>query len=255
MTKLRGCTALTFAAGVMLASMSSRAQSVERADLPSRVEEPKPDFDEPPPESGPPRARKGLQFGIRFGASFPSGRISPVEGDSMLGNFAWQGIGAFELGLKPIPELFVGAYVELGYGDAADLLEEVCSANLVACTARTSRVGFEILVHLLPAQWVDPWLGYGFGYDGGSLVYGEGRKAKVDSFDGLEVARLMSGVDFRLSRSIGVGAFLQLGVGRYTDATRRGRPFTGTLTVLNDDIPESALHSWTSLGLRVIAFP
>lgn len=257
MIRRRGAALITtaLAIGMMLAPATALAQAVERADLPTRTEEPKPDFTEPEPESGPPRARTGLQFGARFGASFPSGRISPVMGDSMLGNFAAQGVGVFELGLKPIPELFAGGYVELGYGGAADRLEDVCRASSVSCSARSSRVGLQILVHLRPAQWVDPWLGCGFGYDGGTLVYGEGRSATQDSFDGLELARLMSGVDFRVSRSIGVGVFLQLGIGRYTDTARRGRPFSGALAVLNDDIPDASVHSWTSFGLRVVVFP
>ena len=147
--------------------------------------------DEPPQPAGePPRAQTGFQMAFRTGASLPAGDIS--DGDGLSDAFGWQMPLLVEIGAEPIPWLFVGRYAGAGFGGVAPSFERQCAGVVVSCSSRSLRIGIEGIVHLLPAGWADPWVGYGIGYESTTLI-GEANKAfSTQSVSGLELAHFMA---------------------------------------------------------------
>jgi hypothetical protein len=71
------------------------------------------------------------------------------------------------------------------------------------------------------------------------------------SDNGFEFANLMGGVDFRLSRTFGIGPFLSLSIGQY----RKYRSEILGTPKLEGDIQDQATHEWLSAGARFVFFP
>jgi hypothetical protein len=111
--------------------------------------------------------------------------------------------------------------------------------------------------HVLPAAQINPWFGYGLGFEftdvsqSGGSEDGPGalsRSAWV-SYQGFEFARLMAGADLRLHRVVGVGLFLDLTMCNYSRVTTMdGDQITG-------EVSEPTLHEWFTLGVRGVLFP
>ncbi len=77
-----------------------------------------------------------------------------------------------------------------------------------------------------------------------------GNVSVTTSAAGWEFAHLMAGVDFRMSKTVGIGPFVDLSVAQYSSANS-GASNTTTTT----DIKDKALHEWLTLGARLVIFP
>jgi len=192
-----------------------------------------------------PRARTGFQMDIRTGYAIPLGDAFK---DGKLSDITSGQVPIIvDIGGKAIPQLFLGGYLGLGFGGAGGKASDQCEALNATCASVSFNLGVEAQYHILPQNSVNPWIGYGLGFQ--SLAMG--RKVNGDtvtgSFSGFEFARLMGGVDFRLNRVFGVGPFVDLSMAKY-----------GSYKDDDDnshDIPETALHEWLTLGVRFVFFP
>jgi hypothetical protein len=96
------------------------------------------------------------------------------------------------------------------------------------------------------------WVGYGFGFTSASqTISDQGRYSETSTAQGLELARLTGGLDFRVKRGFGLGPFVMLSLGRYTHQ----RTEITNLERSAGDIANPAVHGWLSLGLRMVIFP
>ena len=99
-----------------------------------------------------------------------------------------------DLGYRIIPQLTVGAYgtfAKYQHGDAID-----SSTDVLGATA-----GLQAAWHFRPETSVDPWISLGTGWKGLWLNPSDG---KVTALQGLELARLQVGADYRLTRDIAI---------------------------------------------------
>jgi hypothetical protein len=119
-----------------------------------------------------------------------------------------------------------------------------------SCLASSFRIGVEIQVHFQPAERLNPWLGYGFGYESLSVSASGGGPEVSRSVNGLEFARLSGGLDVRLSRSFGVGPVLDFAIGQYGHEHQQTNGGAADFS-----IQDSALHEWLTLGVRGVFFP
>jgi hypothetical protein len=203
------------------------------------------------PRSGAPPARTGFQMALRTGFSIPMGKAHGSAGGDMSNLFSWQVPLLVEIGGKPNRFLFVGGYLGLGFGGTAGDLEATCSSSGTTCTAISARGGVEIQYHILPDSTANPWIGYGIGYESAGVSMTSGGQTGSISDNGFEFANFMGGVDFRLSRTFGIGPFLSLSIGQY----RKYRSeILGTVKI-EGDISEKATHEWLSAGARFVFFP
>jgi hypothetical protein len=97
----------------------------------------------------------------------------------------------------------------------------------------------------------NPWFGYGLGIESIAVGMSSGGQSGSVSSGGFEYARLMAGIDFRLSRAFGLGPFADFSMGTYS----RYRIEIPGEPVQEGDIEETAAHQWLSLGVRGVVFP
>jgi hypothetical protein len=174
---------------------------------------------------------------IRTGYSVPLGKLQ--KDTSLSDVFSGQVPIMLDIGGKLIPELFLGGYLGLGFGGAA-------KDNCASCAAVGLHLGIEAQYHILPGGQVNPWLGYGLGFESAALSDG----STSVGWGGFQFARFMGGADFRINRVFGVGPFVDLSMGTYTKVNVD----TGSTTT-KGDITETALHEWLTFGVRFVFFP
>ncbi len=190
---------------------------------------------------------------------FPVGAATSAANDSLSARYAWQWMPLeVGLGAKVIDPLYLGAYLNFAYGlEGSDLRTEArCDQDSdvvddVSCSATSVRLGVEARYTFTPAERMSGWVGYGFGYTFGSQTISDtGRYTETSTAQGLELARLTGGLDFRVKRGFGLGPFALVSIGRYT----RERTTINNV-VSSSDIADPAVHAWLSVGLRMVVFP
>ncbi|HTA90614.1 MAG TPA: hypothetical protein VK745_13585 [Polyangiaceae bacterium] len=193
-----------------------------------------------------PRARLGFQMDVRTGYSLALGKFNQAAKMSDLASGQVPII--MDIGGKVIPELFLGGYLGLGFGGAAGETKAACDLNGGSCIAIGVHLGIEAQYQILPAGAVDPWLGYGFGFESQALSQSNDSNSATStvSYGGFEFARLMAGVDVRVNRVFGVGPFLDLSFARYSTISQGSQ---------SQDIPDPATHEWLTVGARFLFFP
>jgi hypothetical protein len=103
------------------------------------------------------------------------------------------------------------------------------------------------------------WIGYGIGteesgYRAESMLDGSTLNA---SLGGFEFAHLMAGLDFRLSKGIGIGptvAFTATQYSTVTSAYANSGSYEPYLTTAGS-ITHQSIHEWFLLGARLTYFP
>jgi hypothetical protein len=155
-----------------------------------------------------------------------------------------------DIGAKIIPNLFLGGYLGIAAGHAGGSLADACAAANQRCSSLTLRLGIEGQFHFRPDAKVNPWVGYGIGFEStsaGASGVTTNAAAAGSASAGVEFAHLMGGVDFRLVRALGVGPFFDVAINQYTQTTDSfGTP---------QDIQHKALHTWLTFGAKVTLFP
>lgn len=207
-------------------------------------------------DTGPP-ARTGFQAHFRTGVSIPGGRATGDPGDKLARRYAWQIPFAIDLGAKVTRSVFVGGYLQLGFGaEGSDArVEALCDdddsdfENDVSCSVVSARLGVEAQYHFQPASDLNPWLGYGIGLeiDSQSLSDTTGYR-EMNTATGITWAQLSGGLDFR--NAVGFGPYAELSIGRFMQTRTRVGDFESTVS-----IDDRAFHVWTTLGLRLVVRP
>ena len=198
---------------------------------------------EAPPE------RTGFQLALRTGYMVPFGQVdqSLSMGDAYSGQVPLM----IDVGWKFIPQLFVGLYGGLGFGGTSGQVASECNQIQATCLTASLRLGIEAQYFFLPAEKVNPWVGYGIGLEStGFSATANGQSASLATA-GWEFGHFMVGVDFRLSKDIGIGPLLDFSLGQYSHA---GVQAPGQ-SQQNYSISDQALHEWLLIGGRVVFFP
>lgn len=120
-----------------------------------------------------PPAASGFQIAFRTGAMFPAGNASGAPSDSLARRYAWQLPLVLDIGGRFAHSFFLGAYLGLGIGstgsdsrvDAACTDDDDNGRNDIVCSAASFRVGVEMQYSFAPDAHVNPWLGYGLGFE------------------------------------------------------------------------------------------
>jgi hypothetical protein len=213
----------------------------------------------PATKSDGPPARTGFQAAFRTGFSFPMGDATGVPADTLGRRYAWQVPIAIDLGAKVTPSIFIGSYLHLGFGAEGSDTEVVryCDdndsnlENDVSCSVVTVRLGLEGNYQFQPDQRINPWVGYGIGFESAiqSLTDRQRGYSETNTSSGVTYAQLAGGFDFRAL--LGFGPYAELALGRFNKVSveQNGRKtFSG-------DIEDRAWHAWLTLGVRMVVRP
>ncbi len=216
-----------------------------------------------PPAAPPPRglpASTGFQMNLRLGLSVPLGLATTEPGDSLARRYAWQLPFEVGVGFKPNPNIYLGGYLTFGLGGEGS--EEQMAAycddddadleNDIACTALSLRAGIEGQYHFKPAGEVNPWVGYGIGFEAvdASVSDTNSGYSEATYTSGITWAKLQVGVDFR-GDPLGVAPFMEGAVGRYTSA----RTEINGVETFSGDLDDPGFHAWLTFGARLVFFP
>jgi hypothetical protein len=226
------------------------ARNVEpRETRPSRPSPSPPPYYERERDEGAPGAHTGFQIAARTGYAVPLGSVS--ENAKMSDTFSGQVPILLEAGAKLTPNVFLGGYTSLSFGGAAGAFKSnYCSAPGAACTATSFRIGAEIQYHFQPWERLNPWVGFGAGFEWTSVGNNFTGRSNGVTYSGFELAHLMAGLDVRFSRLLAIGPFLDFSLGTY------GKQHVVAFNIGQDsDISHTATHEWLTLGLRFTFLP
>jgi hypothetical protein len=190
---------------------------------------------------------------------FPLGEASGAAADDLSRRYAWQIPFLLDVGGRFARSFFVGGYLGFGIGstgsdarvDAACNDDDDNGKNDIACSAASFRIGVELEYSFAPDQRLNPWIGYGIGFEGASASIKDDYAGldESDSSTGITFADFKAGFDLR--HKVGFGPFIDLALGQYrqttTDLGGRGK--------YRYTIEERALHAWLTLGLRFVVNP
>ncbi|HEY6177361.1 MAG TPA: hypothetical protein VIX73_23050 [Kofleriaceae bacterium] len=140
-----------------------------------------------------PAVKSAFEIGVATGYAQGGGKL----GGNMLSLEDVSGPGAaveVDVGYRIIPELAVGAYGTFAKYQNGDSIDS--STDVLGATA-----GIQAAWHFRPERSVDPWVSLGTGWKGLWLNPSSG---KVTSLQGLELARLQIGADYRLTKDIAI---------------------------------------------------
>jgi hypothetical protein len=194
-----------------------------------------------------------------LGVMVPFGAATSAPGDNLRDRYSTQMALLVDLGAKLGPSFYLGAYLGLSLGsEGADTrVEKACdddgNGNRVGCSSSTLRAGLALRYSFAPAARANPWIGYGFGWTQAEQSIDDelNNRRESTSVSGLELARLALGVDFRLSHAFGLGPELVGAFGRYSSTTTE----VDGVQSSSHDIKDTAIHTWLTLGLRLVLFP
>jgi hypothetical protein len=203
------------------------------------------------PEGTPPPARTGFQMALRTGYMVPFGEATGAAQDTMSNTFSGQVPFIVDIGGKPTPHLFVGGYLGLGFGGTAGSSSQLCSQANITCVTASFRIGAEVQYHFTPEASTNPWIGYGIGIESTAFSGANGNTNYSVAAVGWEFAHFMAGVDFRLSKSIGIGPMVDFSLGEYNTLSIKENGGDTT----SGSIANPALHEWLLVGARMVIFP
>jgi hypothetical protein len=192
-----------------------------------------------------------LSFGI--GGTFYSGDAAggtATDPAVSMGSLFNSQVGLwFEGGGRLTPNLGLGLYLDLGYGDPSSAVSGACAASGTSCSASSGRVGPLLRYTFEPYAASTPWIAVGTGYEWAdtTLDYG-GANQQYFGYHGWEMLRLMAGVDLRTSPVFGFGLYAGVSFGRYSSYEEPGAG-------LSYDIGNQSTHTTVEAGLRFTLFP
>jgi outer membrane protein W len=126
-----------------------------------------------------------------------------------------------ELGGKITPNILIGGYLGLAVGGYGSALEATCKPSSVTCVTASLRIGAQIQYHILPAEKLNPWVGYGIGLESsGVSAKAPNAEASVAAV-GIDFAHFTAGFDYRLNKQVGIGPVVDFSVGQYSSVVQK----------------------------------
>ena len=199
--------------------------------------------------------RTGFEGVLRVGYGIPFGKISASEGN--LHNAIHQQLSlALELGWRVMPKLFMGLSGQYGFGIHAIRFDALCAISDDSnCSATDVRVSVEAQYHPMPGQKLDPWIGFGVGYEWFTLSLNDTGAEGSTTFSGFELAKLQGGLDVALTPYFRIGPFVSFSLSEFSDISIScSGPFNGC-GAQQGSIASRSLHEWLLFGVRAALRP
>lgn len=192
--------------------------------------------------------------------SFPLGDATDAPADSLAGRYSWQWMPLeIGLGAKPIENLYVGGYFNVTVGfEGSDLhTRGRCEAGNdveddVSCSSHSVHAGIELRYTFTPAESLSGWVGYGAGVTSATQSISDaGHYSEETTAKGYDFGRISGGLDVRVTRGFGFGPYAVATIGRFTSQSTEIR----NRDTFSGDVDDQTMHTWLSLGMRLVVFP
>jgi hypothetical protein len=161
--------------------------------------------------------RNAFEIGVGAGYSQGGGKLGDNVGSHLEDVAGPGGTVELDLGYRIIPQLSVGAYGTFSQFQRGDNV--VGDANILGASA-----GVQAAWHFRPDRSVDPWISLGGGWKG---LWLDADNAKTTSLQGLDLARLQVGADYRVSRDVSISPVIGGSLGMFIS---QDTPMTTDLT-------------------------
>jgi hypothetical protein len=140
-----------------------------------------------------PAVQNAFEIGVATGYSQGGGKLGGNMGN--LEDVSGPGgVVEVELGYRVLPYLSLGAYGTFSKYQRGDSIDS--NTDVLGATA-----GLQGVVHFRPDTSIDPWVSLGTGWKG---LWLDPSSGKTTSLQGLELARLQLGVDYRVSKDVAI---------------------------------------------------
>ena len=138
-------------------------------------------------------ATRAFELGISTGYTQSRGELGGTMGnvEDVAGP---GGLVEVDLGYRILPRLSVGAYGAFSKFQRGENV--VGNANVLGASA-----GIQAVVHLRPDRSIDPWVSVGTGW---KALWVNPVNSPSTSMQGLELARLQVGADYRVSKDVAI---------------------------------------------------
>lgn len=176
--------------------------------------------------------------GLRAGYALPRGDFE--TGRPLEDRVRFQLPVTLDLGLRIGPALAVGAYASYAPARLPAGWQRDCDARGSTCGAAANRIGAQLNLHAANTEGTELWGGLAAGYAELRAKDSAGTIPEL-TYKGYD-ATVQGGLDFRLSRSLRLGPFASVTVGR----------FDRVAAFAEADVTDKALHAWLQLGLRAM---
>jgi hypothetical protein len=201
----------------------------------------------------------GFEASVRGGYAIALGKATGPGGD-LNDAVAGQVPLILDVGVRVLPNMFIGVFGQYGFGILGGQLSESCDqSSEVSCDATDVRVGLEGHYHFQPGEQLDPWIGFGLGYEWLTLSVEGGGLALTTRLSGFEYFNLQGGLDIVLAPHFRVGPFLGISLDEYaSQSVECSGPsdFQCQAGVAQSgSVPSKALHEWLMFGVRATFGP
>jgi hypothetical protein len=197
----------------------------------------------------------GFEGGVRLGYALAMGKSSDSAGDDLDEIISGQVPIWLDLGARITPSFFLGLYFSYGFGIVGDGIDQMCQEFGLDCSVNDIRFGVQMHYHLLPFEYIDPWLGVGIGYEWSiSSQSMDGVDASPSiTIRGPEWLNFQFGIDFLPADSFYLGPFFALSLGEFAHISMECSGAACTASGIDDesaDVDDKAIHEWLFIGLR-----
>lgn len=188
------------------------------------------------------------ELSLNAGFALPLGNVNGGNSSTSLSDVMSFAVPfGIQIGYRIGGVVFVGGTFTYGaFGSPSSTSIPTCGTSGVSCHSSFARAGFSVQWHPLGSRGLDPYVGVGMSYEWAYVnISGNGADASA-TYSGFNWAEIPVGVDFRLSKAVRLGPFVDFALGEYRTAS------ITSPTSASGNISPKAIHFWLSFGVRVV---
>lgn len=201
--------------------------------------------------------KRGFEIGLRAGIGMGVGAVvhsaRTNEDAKLLDNGTIMVPLTLELGFRPDPHFYVGAFGSWSWISPRKADNSFCTDATDSCSASLSVVGADVRFHPMPLMAYDPWVSLGVGYEWLNNRTTQGPVEVKSMFRGMQWVDLGLGADFTVAPHVTIGPYLHGALAQsmnYKTSISGAGPASGDRDGSIDDLGEKRVHLWLALGVR-----
>ena len=205
-------------------------------------------------------AQSGFEIGVRTGYAFAAGDrgATPTQSDQPVGDYVAGQVPLWlDVGYRLNGAVYLGGFVQYGFGIVNDDRQDGCRIDNVNCSASDTRLGLMGRYHLPVGGQLSPWLGFGVGYEWATFSLNQsviGSSSTDATWSGFEFANLQVGADYHVAPKVALAPFVSVSFGQFRHTSTETT--TGmTTTTMDEDVTETSVHEWILFGVRAAFMP
>jgi hypothetical protein len=198
----------------------------------------------------------GFEFGLRAGYAFPLGhtggyssttttnstgaQVTSIDDYKLSDVVTGQIPIRLDVGYRFTPNIYAGGFFQYGIAIVPNDVVSGCGQFGVTCSGHDIVLGVDAQWHLAPDRTIDPWLGFGLGFEVLDIEM-TGPGGSELSLPGLQFVDVQLGADDRVLPTLGVGPFASITLGSFQPAS--SSPGGSS---------QSSLYGWLTVGVRAV---